>query len=131
MYGSRQWYKLRTALNRRGPMFSQSAKLGEVIRRYGPWLVASLAIAASISGIWNGFALDDVHIIVENDRVHSLAHAWQLFGQTYWPPVEGASLYRPLTMLLFATEWVTGNGSPLPFHAMNIILYAGVCVALY
>ena len=63
--------------------------------------------------------------------MHSLAHAWQLFGQTYWPPIDGPTLYRPLTMLLFAVEWVLGNGSPLPFHAANILLYAGACAALY
>ena len=102
-----------------------------MLRRHAVWIVAVLAVAASITGLRNGFALDDVHIIVENGRVHSLGHAWQLFGQTYWPPIEGASLYRPLTMLLFAVEWVVGNGSPLPFHAMNIVLYAGVCVAFY
>ncbi len=107
------------------------AKVSEALRRHAGWIIVLLAIAASISGIRNGFALDDVHIIVENDRVHSLAHAWQLFGQTYWPPIEGASLYRPLTMLLFAAEWVIGSGSPLPFHAVNIVLYAGVCLALY
>lgn len=101
------------------------------LRRHAVWIVALLAVVASISGIKNGFALDDLHIIVENDRAHSLVHAWRLFGQTYWPPVEGASLYRPLTMLLFATEWVIGKGSPLPFHAVNILLYAGICAALY
>jgi hypothetical protein len=105
--------------------------MADAIRRHGVWIVALLAVAASIAGLRNGFALDDVHIIVENDRVHSLAHAWRLFGQTYWPPVEGASLYRPLTMLFFSAEWVIGKGSPLPFHVMNIVLYAGVCAALY
>jgi hypothetical protein len=110
---------------------TQSGRMVAALRRHAVWIIALLAVVASISGIRNGFALDDVHIIVENGRVHSLVHAWQLFGQTYWPPVEGASLYRPLTMLLFATEWVIGNGSPLPFHVMNIVLYAGVCVALY
>jgi hypothetical protein len=96
------------------------------------WIaIAVLAVLASLSGIGNGFALDDVHIIFENHRVHALTEAWRLFGQTYWPPEEGASLYRPLTMLAFCVQWVLGHGSPLPFHLTNILLYAAVSVALY
>jgi len=96
------------------------------------WIaIAVLAVLASLSGLRNGFALDDVHIIFENHRVHALTEAWRLFGQTYWPPEEGASLYRPLTMLAFAVQWVVGHGSPLSFHLTNIFLYAAVSVALY
>lgn len=96
------------------------------------WMaIAILAVLASLTGIRNGFALDDVHIIFENHRVHALTEAWRLFGQTYWPPEEGASLYRPLTMLAFSVQWVIGHGSPLPFHLTNILLYAAVSVALY
>ncbi len=92
--------------------------------------IAILAVLASLTGINNGFALDDVHIIFENQRLHSLAEAWRLFGQTYWPPEEGASLYRPLTAVVFSLEWAIGRGSPLPFHVANIVLYAAVVVAL-
>jgi protein O-mannosyl-transferase len=90
-----------------------------------------LALIVAASALRNGFALDDVHIIVENARVHSLSSFWHLFGQTYWPPEEGASLYRPLTMLAFAVQWVTGGGSPLAFHLFSAVLYALTCAALY
>jgi hypothetical protein len=86
---------------------------------------------ASLSGIQNGFALDDVHIIVENNRVHALSEAWRMFGQTYWPPDEGASLYRPLTIIVFSVQWALGHGSAFPFHLTNILLYAIVAVALF
>jgi hypothetical protein len=89
------------------------------------------AVLASITSITNGFALDDVHIIFENDRVHSLSNLPHLFVETYWPPIEGASLYRPLTMVFFTIEWVIGHGSPMPFHAANIALYAIACAAFY
>ena len=103
----------------------------DVVRRNAVWLVAMLAVAASISGITNGFAFDDVHIIVDNERVHSLSEAWRFFGQKYWPPENGDSLYRPLTVLAFAIQWALGGGSPLPFHIANIALYAVASVALY
>ncbi len=93
-----------------------------------------LAVAASLSGISNGFALDDVQIIVENERVHSLIGAWRIFTQAYWPPSGGSSLYRPLTSLGFVIQWAVGGGSPLPFHIVSIALTrsevgsAAVCV---
>jgi protein O-mannosyl-transferase len=93
--------------------------------------VVSLAVAASISGIANGFAFDDVPIIVANPRMHSLAHWWQLFAQGYWPPAIGGDLYRPVTMLGFAIQWVIGGGSPLVFHVVSIVLYALVCAAFF
>ncbi|HUQ18791.1 MAG TPA: tetratricopeptide repeat protein [Gemmatimonadaceae bacterium] len=106
--------------------------LGTAGRRRVLFLViALLAILTGLTSITNGFALDDVHIIFENHRVHALTGWWQLFGQTYWPPEEGAALYRPLTMLAFALQWVTGGGSPLVFHVVNVALYAVVAVALY
>ena len=100
-------------------------------KRIGAAIVALFAFAIAASALRNGFALDDVHIIFENARVHSLHSFWQLFGQTYWPPEEGASLYRPLTMLAFAAQWVMGDGSPFVFHLFSAFLYAATCVAFY
>lgn len=93
-------------------------------------LVAALALAASVRSLGNGFALDDVPIILQNQRVHSLGGAWQLLGQTYWPPDYGSSLYRPFTSIAFAMQWAIGGGSPLPFHVVSVALYVAVCVLL-
>ncbi len=100
-------------------------------RRSGAAVVALLALVVSAAALRNGFALDDVHIIVQNVRVHTLDSFWKLFAETYWPPEEGASLYRPLTMLAFATQWVIGGGSPLVFHVFSSILFAATCVMFY
>jgi hypothetical protein len=103
----------------------------DAVRRNPLRWICLLALAASITSLTNGFALDDVHLIVDNDSVHSIARAWEVFGQTYWPAAFGSSLYRPLTMLAFSIEWALGGGSPLPFHAASIVLYVLVCVTLY
>jgi hypothetical protein len=100
-------------------------------KRLGAAFVALFAFAITVSALRNGFALDDVPIIFENARVHSLTSFWHLFAQTYWPPEEGASLYRPLTMLAFAIQWVAGSGSPFAFHLFSGVLYAATCVAFY
>ncbi|HXD22397.1 MAG TPA: hypothetical protein VN613_03490 [Gemmatimonadaceae bacterium] len=95
------------------------------------WLglsIAALAVLASGAGIHNGFAYDDRWIIVQNANAHSLNRPWELFGTTYWPTTRGAALYRPLTILLYAAQWVLGRGSPFLFHLVNIVLYAVDCV---
>jgi hypothetical protein len=94
-------------------------------------LVIALAVGASVSGITNGFAFDDVHIIVDDNRTHSLAHWWQFFAQSYWPLEKSGDLYRPLTMLGFAIQWALSGGAPLVFHVVSVVLYALVCAAFF
>jgi len=102
------------------------------LSRRNAWVaVALLAVAASISGLLNGFALDDVFAIARNPNVHSLTRAWRVFGESYWPAAQGGALYRPLTSLGFAIQWAIGGGSPLVFHVVSILLYAAACVAFY
>jgi hypothetical protein len=105
--------------------------LDEVVERHPVWIVALLAVAASVSGLMNGFALDDMHIVENNERIRSLANAWQFFGQTYWPADHGGALYRPMAILFFAVQWAMGGGSPFPFHLVNIAAYACASACLY
>lgn len=93
--------------------------------------VVLLAIAASISGVTNGFALDDVAIIANDPRVHSLTGIPAIFAQPYWTVEAGSSLYRPLTSVAFTLQWALGGGSPLIFHVVSIVLYAAVGVAVF
>jgi hypothetical protein len=86
--------------------------------------VAALALLASGVGLRNGFAYDDRWIIVQNASAHSLNRPWELFGATYWPTSRGASLYRPLTILLYAAQWLLGGGAPFLYHLVNVSLYA-------
>ncbi len=103
----------------------------EVLERNAVWIVVLLAIAASIAGLRNGFALDDIEVIIKNPRLHSLRAPWGLLEMTYWRAEMGATLYRPMTMLVFALQWVAGNGSPLPFHVVSIAVYAALSAAVY
>lgn len=94
-------------------------------------LVALVAIAASITGLWNGFAYDDQLVIRENPLVRTLHSPLRYFGESYWGPVAGhPSLYRPVIVLAWALEWAAGGGAPWLFHAVNILLYAAVAVSL-
>ena len=93
--------------------------------------IVALALAASATSATNLFAFDDRHIVATNQSIHTLSRWWELFGRSYWPPGMGGDLYRPFTMLGFAVQWAIGNGSPLVFHVVNILLYAIVCAAFF
>ena len=85
--------------------------------------IALLALVASITGLHNQFAYDDVYIIQRDGRLHSLAHWWRLLKASYWPQDWGGDGYRPFTTLGFAVQWVVGHGHPLLFHIVNLVLY--------
>ncbi len=93
--------------------------------------VVVLALAATLSGLGNGFAYDDVVIIEDNPIIHSLGNAGVFFVTGYWPHELGGALYRPLTSLGFAFQWVAGSGSPLVFHAANLLLHLAVVLLLF
>ncbi|MBX9927869.1 MAG: hypothetical protein K2X99_03065 [Gemmatimonadaceae bacterium] len=95
-----------------------------------PGLVA-LVLAATLSSITNGFAYDDIYIIVENDRIHRLRDWMQFFQQAYWPFEDGVGLYRPLIILGYAVQWRVGGGAPLLFHLVNVALFLGITLLVY
>jgi len=86
--------------------------------------LALLAIAASASGIVNGFTYDDRPVILDNPSMHDLHGWWRAFATSYWPQDWGGDGYRPLTVLAFKLEFALSGGSPMAVHAVNIALYA-------
>lgn len=105
--------------------------MSNFLRRARLPAIALLALASSAIGVVNQFAYDDDYIILKNDAVHTLHHWWSAFSTSYWPKAWGGDGYRPLTMLSFRTEWVIGHGSPLVFHAANVLLYVACAVLMY
>ena len=97
----------------------------------GALLVALAAVVASATSLGNGFALDDVLVIEQRTRLHSLANPWELLTTAYWQLPPADTLWRPLGLLAFAAQWVVGDGSPLVFHATSVLLYVGVSLAMF
>lgn len=93
--------------------------------------VAALALAASANSIVNGFTYDDVELIAKSSRIHTLDGWWREFARTYWPETSGGDGYRPFTILAFRAEWALGGGSPMVFHAVNIMLHVATAVAVF
>jgi hypothetical protein len=89
--------------------------------------IVALALAASANSLANWFAYDDMGLIVNSPRMHSLDGWWREFARTYWPGGDG---YRPLTILAFRLQWVMGDGAPLVFHAVNVALHVATSVVV-
>lgn len=93
-------------------------------------LVVLVAVAASISGIGNDFAQDDVPLIFEDPRVHSLGNLRDIFSSSYWPAPFFRDLYRPFATLSFALQWAVGDGAPVVYRVVSYLLYGLVSLGV-
>ncbi len=89
-------------------------------------VAVGVALAASVSSLANGFVFDDVRVVQQDERVHSLRHLPQLLAGPYWTRDYANSAYRPATSGSFALDWAVGGGRPVVFHATNVLLQAAV-----
>lgn len=104
----------------------------EARRRAVAWMsVVALAVVSSATSLANKYAFDDVYIILNNESIHSLSGWWTLWIYPYWPAQIGAGLYRPFTATTFALQWAAGNGDPVVFHFVSVVLYALVCAVFF
>jgi Flp pilus assembly protein TadD len=89
-------------------------------------VVLGVALAASATSLANGFVFDDVRVVQQDERVHSLHHLPALLTEPYWSRDYANSAYRPATSVSFALDWAVGAGRPLAFHATNVLLQLAV-----
>jgi hypothetical protein len=93
-------------------------------------LVLFVSVAAYVNSLGNTFTYDDRGIVERNPVVTTPLLGEALLGP-YWPDArEGTGLYRPVVVTSFALEWRVFGGSPLGFHAMNVVAHAMVSVFL-
>lgn len=94
--------------------------------------LAALAMAVFANALGNGFALDDVALLVDDERFHGVGRAWDALFEPYWYfPGISASLYRPVTQALLAIQWDLWGGEPLGFHAVNLVLHGTVTLLVF
>jgi hypothetical protein len=103
--------------------------------RTRPWLwpvvIGLLAIVASLSGISNEYAQDDLALLFQNPRMQTLRSIPSFLVDPYWPPPFIPALYRPLTSVSLALEWAAGGGAPIVFRLASYLLYAFAAVAFF
>lgn len=88
-------------------------------------MVCALAVGVYLNSLENGFALDDVAMVAENEQVHGIAQLPDAISGPYW--MTGPSelgMYRPVTLATFAVDWELWGGDPIGFHLTNIVLHA-------
>lgn len=90
-------------------------------------VTAAVALLVVASGIGNGFAYDDVGLLLSDARLHTIASLPHRVVEPWW----GTGLFRPLTLAWLGVQWVLGSGSPVVFHLVSSLLYAAVCVVVY
>lgn len=102
------------------------------------WLIA-LAIAAFAfllyaNTLGHDYALDDFSVIKENyvvkKGVAGIPTIWKThyrFG--YWN--SKASLYRPMTLTVFAMIWSISKDSTMLYHLVNVLFFSGTCLLLF
>jgi len=89
-------------------------------------MVAVTALAAYVLTLGNGFAYDDIPVVLGDSRLASL-DLRAIFSGGYWPNPD-LGLYRPLTTLSFALDWALAGNSPAWFHLVNVLWHAATCV---
>ena len=90
--------------------------------------VAACAVLVFAGALWNGFALDDVAIIMNNPLVRSGRGLWQAFVEPYWPPDFGGQMYRPIPIATYSLDALLGQ--PWWFHGVNLLWHAGAAAAV-
>jgi hypothetical protein len=91
-------------------------------------LVFALAAGLYLPSARHSFVQDDRGIIALNPAVHSVPAALAAFDDPYWPGTSAAGLYRPVTILSLALDWMIGGGRPGWFHIVNALWHGIVTV---
>lgn len=94
-------------------------------------VLALVALAASVAGLPNDFVYDDIPLVLDNARIHGLAHWRDFFTQAYWPPPFVEQLYRPMSVAFLAVEYTIGDGRPLIFRLVSYGLYVASVLAVF
>src|SRR5229473_701708 len=101
------------------------APVERVKERLHTGLLLAVAVFAYGNTLVNAFTIDDVLLyILRNPQVtHPSLKA-------LFTPHKLTNVLRPVTFSTFALDWKIGNGRPLEFHLVNLLLHAAVTLLL-
>lgn len=101
------------------------------------WALAAFTFILYAQTIGFGYALDDVAVLHGNDFVkQGFGGFGKILSTFYWHgnqsfAMSNSGLFRPVSLLLFATEWQIFGDKPGVFHFIHVVLYALVSMQLY
>ncbi len=97
-------------------------------------LLGVIAFMAYANTFSNGYALDDFTVIRDNTIVtKGMSAIPQILTTPYrrgWF-ITTNDLYRPLSLVMFATEYQLFDGQPKASHVMNVLVFAGCVILLF
>ena len=95
------------------------------------WLLGAAFLLPNLGALGCRFVLDDLPLIVENEKLHSLGNIVAICKSGYWPDRAGISAYRPISQTAWAALWSAGGGHPFLFHLFGLLLGLAVVLLAY
>src|SRR6266478_5681590 len=89
-------------------------------------LLLAIVVFAYGNSLVNAFTMDDIRLYVSQNPQVTHPSLKALFT-----PHEITNVFRPVTFGTFALDWKIGNGRPLAFHVVNLLLHAAVTLLFY
>jgi hypothetical protein len=91
-------------------------------------IAGAVAILAFLNSLENGFAFDDLHIVLENTGIHQLSTLPEALTSPYWPGENGIGLglWRPMVTGALGLEWALWGNIPVGYHVVNVLLHGAV-----
>jgi tetratricopeptide (TPR) repeat protein len=95
-------------------------------------VIILFSVLPSINTLWNGYSLDDDFVTEINNTTKGFSSFKEIFTTHYIENKGGFSYeYRPIVKLSFAIEHHLFGVKPGFSHAINVILYALLCILLF
>ncbi len=102
--------------------------------KYQALVIFFLCLLFYSVSIRNGYTLDDVGVVTENRFTkQGIEGIFNLVTHSHFYGHNGliSGLYRPVPLVTHAVEYSLFGPNPQAGHAVNVILYALLCVSLY
>lgn len=84
-------------------------------------LIFIIGLAVFLNGLSGNFIYDD-HIVLSHSLFDQPSRMFNFFSEPYFEDFAQAGLYRPLTQISFAFNFLFSS-SPFGFHLVNVILH--------
>ena len=94
-------------------------------------LICLVVSCAYLNSLPNRFIFDDNHMVLENNYIKNIKHAPLFFKGETTSSTIARGMYRPLLMLSFMFNYLTGGLNPHGYHIINILLHFVNAVLLF
>lgn len=96
-------------------------------------VLCTASFALYIEALRNGFVADDRSEVLQDPLIRSFRDVPKLFAHSVWyfSGATGDRYYRPLKLFAYSVEYHLFHFDPTFWHLVNLVLNAGVVVALY